>query len=250
MKPFEWHERFLQQAEWSRSIRAFILKKIQLQPAAKVIEIGCGTGAITDDLQGNISSNITGLDLNPDFLQFFRKRSANAQVVAADGYESPFPNDYFDLVYCHFLLLWIKNPVNLMLEMRRISNKNGWVCCFAEPDYHGRIDFSEHDHEIGQLQNQSLRQQGVNLETGRQMTSWFLQAGFESIQWGIMGTQRTYSSIPENDESETKILQYDLNQLLNQDFYSRKILSHSEDDIKVQFTSFIPTFYAYAQNGH
>lgn len=248
MKPSEWHERFLQQSEWSRTLRSYILKKINLPTSAKVVEIGCGTGAIVDNMQINFSRHITCLDLNIDFLQFFRLQSIDANLVAADGYCTPFPMEYFDLVYCHFLLLWIKNPHDLIMEMKRISKINGWICCFAEPDYEGRIDYSVHDQEIGQLQNQSLQIQGVNLKTGRLLAKWLQDAGFETIHWGILGTEQTWSSTPKTDEAEKRILQYDLAQLC--DPYSNRETTEitTNSEIKAQFTSFVPTFYAYAQN--
>ena len=46
----DWHSRYQQQAGWTRAMRHFIFRRLDLQPGKRVLEIGCGTGAITSDL--------------------------------------------------------------------------------------------------------------------------------------------------------------------------------------------------------
>ena len=61
----DWHARYLRQAAWTRDLRARTCSGGPgWTPAAGVLEVGCGTGAILADLPAWAS--LHGLDLDPD----------------------------------------------------------------------------------------------------------------------------------------------------------------------------------------
>ena len=41
-----WHTRYLQQAAWTRDLRTYLFEKAGLADARRVLEVGCGTGAV------------------------------------------------------------------------------------------------------------------------------------------------------------------------------------------------------------
>ncbi len=55
-----WHTRYTQQAKWTRDLRAYIFNKIKLNESNRVLEVGCGTGAILSELPTNISLHGSG----------------------------------------------------------------------------------------------------------------------------------------------------------------------------------------------
>jgi len=243
----EWHDRFREQASWTFESRKFILSKINLPRNPRQIEIGCGTGIILEQTTFLTDSKSYGLDINWNHINFCKNYYTSQQLILADGNRIPISSGYFDLVYCHFLLLWIKDPIIMLNEMKRITKTGGWVCCFAEPDYLGRIDFPFEIQQLGQKQNLGLLEQGVGLDTGRRLTFWMEKAGFTEIHWGIIGSHQSLSKTKNNFSQEWKITKNDLSFI----FPERKTQNDEEQYLKNNSIdtaiSFIPTFYAYAQ---
>src|SRR5512139_319642 len=104
-----WHKRFLQQAGWTRDLRHYLFEQAGLSHARRVLEVGCGTGAILVELMPAVTS--IGLDLEFGRLKEARQHAAGAELVCADALRLPFPSQSFDITCCHYLLLWVGDPL-------------------------------------------------------------------------------------------------------------------------------------------
>jgi len=247
MNTSDWHSRFLQQSSWTIEARAFILNSLKLPENPKLLEIGSGTGVILDQMEKLSGSPCLGLDINWQNIKYNRNKSPNQDLLLADGHSIPLKSHSFDLVYCHYLMLWIKDPVELLKEMSRITKKQGWICCFAEPDYQARIDFPNLNLQIGQKQNVALLAQGVRLDTGRQVANWLSKLGLINIHWGILGSHQQLKLEPDDIQNELKVIKNDLKMTLTQEEIEILLSDYSRKLIKEGSISFIPTFYTYAQ---
>ncbi|PKO05654.1 MAG: hypothetical protein CVU41_11340 [Chloroflexi bacterium HGW-Chloroflexi-3] len=241
-----WSSRYKQQASWTRETRNFIINQISLPPQSNILEVGCGTSAILDEFSK--SNQIAfGVDIDLQILKYSKQNSLKARLINGDGLSLPIKDDYFDLCFCHYLLLWINDPEIVIKEMSRVTKKSGWICCFAEPDYLSRIDDPPPLDKLGQMQNSSLSNQGVNLSTGRNISYWLMQTRLSNIHWGIFGSHQKVESNIINADSEWATIQCDLEKL----YTVEEILNYKEieDNARTQGIRilFIPTFYAYAQ---
>lgn len=243
----EWHNRYRDQANWTLEARKFILSEIELPENIKQIEIGSGTGIILDQTELLTGSKCIGLDINWQNLKFNKTNHPTQELIMADGNINPLNSGCFDLVLCHYLVLWIKDPVILFNEMKRITKNGGWICCFAEPDYQGRIDFPFEHLKLGQEQNLGLLEQGIRLDTGRKLAYWMEKTGLSNIHWGIIGSHQSLSLSKENKSKEWAITKNDL----SFKFPPEKVLIEEQHYLDINMDesviSFIPTFYAYAQ---
>jgi SAM-dependent methyltransferase len=75
---------------------AFILKTLSLPGRAKILDLCCGYGRVTNLLAKNNDYQITGVDLSNDFLQIARDEfsSSNIKYVQGDMRKLPFKNEF------------------------------------------------------------------------------------------------------------------------------------------------------------
>ena len=61
-KLMNWHARYTQQANWTRKLREYLFERTGLKTATRILEVGCGTGAILSEIQTKAPH---GLDIQP-----------------------------------------------------------------------------------------------------------------------------------------------------------------------------------------
>ncbi|HEY9122299.1 MAG TPA: methyltransferase domain-containing protein [Brevefilum sp.] len=239
-----WHRRYTQQAKWSQDIRRFLLGKITLGEGDKILEVGSGTGAVLSLLSGETHARCYGIDIDLASLAFSAKLGYPLALAAGDAYSLPFPDDSFNLTYCHYLLLWIKNPLAVIAEMVRVTRPGGFVIALAEPDYQARIDHPTILAQLGKIQTQSLGEQGAETAMGRKLPGLFHDAGLQNITSGILGAQWDPTTTGEIDETERLMIRADTADRLSPEAlaaYRRKEINARREEKRVLF---IPTFYA------
>jgi ubiquinone/menaquinone biosynthesis C-methylase UbiE len=236
-----WHSRYLQQAAWTHDLRAYLFEQAGLASAQRVLEVGCGTGAILREL--NTSASFHGLDLDPAALSECRINAPAASLTRGDGQHLPYPDKSFDISYCHFLLLWVKDPLQVVREMARVSRS---VLALAEPEHGQRVDEPSALKVLGQWQTEALRRQGANPSFGAQLAETFHQAGIKLIETGPIQSQVVMRSV-EDWENEWAVIEADLEGWIpSEEIQKIKELdmaarSHNERALHV------PTFFAWGK---
>ena len=202
-----WHTRYTQQANWTRDLRKYIFAKVDWQNLHNVIEVGCGTGAVLSEVP-EIPQKY-GLDINFDSLIECRIHAKDASLVQGNAIQLPFADSSFHVVYSHFLLLWVRDPLQALREMRRVTQKDGYVIAFAEPNYLQRVDQPEELIPLGKWQTESLVRQGADPSLGARLAELFFEAGISVIETGAIQGQGSEPS-PEEWEMEWQVIESDL----------------------------------------
>jgi ubiquinone/menaquinone biosynthesis C-methylase UbiE len=240
-----WHHRYLQQAAWTRGLRDYLFGKTKLSRAERVLEVGCGMGAILSTLQ--TSASLHGLDLDAAALNETHLHVPTAFLTRGDAHSLPYSNQSFDITYCHFLLLWVNNPLQALTEMKRVTKANGYVLAIAEPDYTARTDKPEELTMLGQLQNESLQRQGADISLGAQLADLFFRAGINIIETGAIQSRENDALSSEEWQNEWDVIESDLTESVTKKEIAR--LKKLDEEARMNQTRVlnVPTYFAWGQ---
>lgn len=109
-----------------------ILKKVPSVKDARILDLGCGTGAFLPDLVKR-HDFVVGMDLSLDMLRKITlEGDALKGLVSADGLRLPFASGAFDMVVCRSSLHHVRKLKEALDEISRILKKEG-VLVLSEP---------------------------------------------------------------------------------------------------------------------
>lgn len=237
-----WHSRYTQQARWTRDLRAYIFDKINLNGAHRALEVGCGTGAILSELPKHIP--LYGLDIDPAALAQCQAHVPSVTLIQGDVLSLPYPDRSFDVVYCHFLLLWVSDPLQALIEMKRVARKH--VIAFAEPDYSQRVDRPDELVTLGKWQADSLKKQGADPGFGARLAESFFQAGMKIVETGTIQSVENEAPL-EEWEMEWAVIESDLaGSVPGEDIQKMKLIDKAARE-RGERILHVPTYFAWGR---
>jgi demethylmenaquinone methyltransferase/2-methoxy-6-polyprenyl-1,4-benzoquinol methylase len=115
-----------------RAWRQAAARATHLTPGEVAVDVACGTGGLTRDLQQLAPG---ALVVGMDFSQEMLKRAGQGRYVAADALRLPLEDASVDLVTIAFGLRNLPEPAQGLLEFRRVLRPGGRlvVCEFSHP---------------------------------------------------------------------------------------------------------------------
>lgn len=91
---------------------ASLLEWLAPQPGERILDVGCGDGALTEKLVAS-GAYVVGADASPQLVDAAKARGLDACVV--DGHELPFDAE-FDAVFSNAALHWMKRDPDAVLR--------------------------------------------------------------------------------------------------------------------------------------
>lgn len=247
----DWHSRYLQQAAWTHNLRQYLFTQSGFSSAQRVLEVGCGSGAVLMEFVWQ--AELHGLDINSRILVEAKTHVPGAFLTRGDAVSLPYAPACFEAVYCHYLLLWVSDPVQVLCEMRRVTRPGGSILACAEPDYSSRVDEPEPLAGLGHLQTAALRKQGADPALGARLAEHFVQAGIHPVECGVLqevskqANQTGGFASVQDRELEWQVLEADLADSVSPQML-RELKVVDENAWKNgERRLYVPTYYAWGR---
>jgi SAM-dependent methyltransferase len=119
---------------WSRAVARQFLAWLDLPPAGRWLDVGCGTGALSETiLEVTLPSEVVGIDPSPDYVAYARSHlpDSRAHFEAGDARAMPFAPAAFDGVVSGLVLNFVPDPAAAVAEMARVSRPGGVVAAYV-----------------------------------------------------------------------------------------------------------------------
>lgn len=136
--------------------------RLALPPSARVLEVGCGTGAVLRSLaqRDGFAGKAIGVDQCLPFVEaagrFAREEKIGDRVElrVGDAHNLDFPAATFDIVIAHTLISHVTEPEAVLAEMARVARPGGTLVIF-DGDY-ASLTYGFPDHDFGQRMDAAL----------------------------------------------------------------------------------------------
>lgn len=246
----DWIKKLKQQADDSREYRHTLYDKVDLKSKKDILDVGCGTGAVTMDIAQSTNGNVVGIDIDQEKLGEAEKvlsNIPNIKLMEADVLDLPFGDETFDLVVFNVVLIYIKDQQKAINEMARVTKKGGHVMATLEPDYASYISYPE--DVIGPIVVENMKLMGADVTTGRKLKFLFRSAGL--ITEAGLETAGDLIIIKDDEKLlENFYKQYwVIEKLLNRFEWTEKEIEEYRDKMEKRWKAgtqfaFMPSFYA------
>lgn len=183
----EEQQRLFEQAEhWRDEV---ILPGTELAPGTRLLEVGCGVGAVLGILgQAFPGVVLAGVDFEERQLEVARAHFAalglSGDLRRADALALPYEDDSFDHVWMMWFLEHVSDPVVALREARRVLVPDSALTAI-EVDYNS-VWASPMSAGLEALFGAVARAMdaGGRSDAGARLESWLVEAGFESVDPG------------------------------------------------------------------
>jgi phosphatidylethanolamine/phosphatidyl-N-methylethanolamine N-methyltransferase len=107
-----------------------VIEDLDIEPGAKVLEVGAGTGTSFPAYPSHCE--VTGIDLAPDMLERAQRKIrengwTHLKVLEMNALELEFPENTFDYVMAFHVVTVVPDPVRMIAEAQRVCKPSGTI---------------------------------------------------------------------------------------------------------------------------
>ena len=205
-----------------------------LAPGERVLDVACGTGALTREAARRVGPNgaVTGLDRNEGMLTVAKRKAPQLEWREGMAEALPFADASFDAVVCQFALMFFEDRAKALKEMARVKRPGGriavavWAPLQASPGYADMVKLLE--RLFGKRVADELRAP-FTLGDERSLRALSAEAGLADVELRRVDGTARFPSIAEWVTVDVK--GWTLAQFLDEAQY-RRLLHEAERELR------------------
>jgi SAM-dependent methyltransferase len=131
---------------WSRLVAAEFVARLGVPPGARWLDVGCGTGALTEAVLGCCApEHVVGVEPSAPFREYAEAHvpDPRASFRPGDAQTLPVGDGDFDAVVSGLVLNFVPDRATALAEMRRAVRIAGTVAAYVW-DYPGEMQLMKH----------------------------------------------------------------------------------------------------------
>src|SRR5262245_28376381 len=113
---------------YSRLLSAAFLDVADVQAGQRVLDVGCGPGALTGELVDRLGAgHVAAVDPMPAFVDAAMRRHPGVDVRRGSAEALPFDHDSVDAALAQLVVHFMSDPIAGIAEMARVTRPDGVV---------------------------------------------------------------------------------------------------------------------------
>jgi SAM-dependent methyltransferase len=178
------------------------LKWLNVPSDINWLDIGCGTGALSEAIEQNGRPKILScIDPSENFIEKVMKRiSVKGEFRVGSVENIPFENESFEIVVSGLALIFFPNLERALSEMKRVLKPNGVAAAYVW-DYAGRMDFLRYFWDAAyQIDSKSKKlDEGIRFPicNSNKLIEVFQEAGLVEIESSFLDTDTIFDDFDD-----------------------------------------------------
>jgi SAM-dependent methyltransferase len=153
----------------------------------RVIDVGCGPGALTADLVTRVSApNVTAIDPSPSFVDAARARHPGVDVRQGSAESLPFADSTFDASLAQLVVHFMADPVAGVSDMARVTRDGGTVAACVWDHGGGRGPLSLFWNAVAELDPDAENESFLTGSRDGELVALFQGARLHDVEQTVM----------------------------------------------------------------
>ena len=194
--PADSYDRFM--GRFSTQLAAPFADFAGVAPGQRVLDVGCGPGALTSELVGRLGpDSVAAVDPSESFVAAARERHPGVRVERAPAEQLPFPDGEFDAALAQLVVLFMDDPVAGLREAGRVTRGGGVVAACVWDHGGGRGPLSHFWKAARTVDPQLSDESGLPGVNEGELGELFAAAGLQSVEESVLSVGRRYETFDE-----------------------------------------------------